>query len=142
MVKKLGILTITLLLSSTTFSQKDTSRICFDYKVAKQIALDLTKGDAAIEELAITDKLVSQLREKINEQDSIIGIYVEKDSNYMSQLKNYSDIQEKQSIIITGLEKDVANLTDKNNNLKKGIKWIGGGFVASIIAVITLISIK
>ena len=138
MVKKLGILIITLLLSSTIFSQKDTSRICFDYKVAKQIALDLTKGDSAQAELKVTKDLVEQLNRKIAEQDSVIKIYVKKDTNYLSQVKTYAEVQEKQSVIITGLEKDVANLTDKNNNLKKGLRWVGGGFVASIIAILTL----
>jgi len=142
MVKKLGILIITLLLSSTIFSQKDTSRICFDYKVAKQIALDLTKGDSAKAELEVTKDLVKQLNEKIAEQDSIIKIYVKKDTNYLSQVKTYSDIQEKQSVIIAGLEKDVANLTDKNNNLKKGLRWIGGGFVTTLVSLITLLSVK
>ena len=142
MVKKLGILIITLLLNSTIFSQKDTSRICFDYKVAKQIALDLTKGDSAKAELEVTKDLVKQLNGKIAEQDSVIKIYVKKDTNYLSQVKTYSDIQEKQSVIIAGLEKDVANLTDKNNNLKKGLRWIGGGFVATLVSLITLLSVK
>ena len=115
MVKKLGILITTLLLSSTIFSQKDTSKICFDYKVAKQIALDLTKGDSAKAELEVTKDLVKKLNGKIAEQDSVIKIYVKKDTNYLSQVKTYSDIQEKKSVIIAGLEKDVTNLTDKNN---------------------------
>jgi len=142
MVKKLEILVITLLLSSTIFSQKDTSKICFDYKVAKQIALDLTKGDSAKAELKVTKDLVGQLNGKIAEQDSVIKIYIKKDTNYLSQVKNYADIQEQQSVVIAGLEKDVANLTDKNNNLKKGLKWIGGGFVATLVSLITLLSVK
>ena len=133
---------ITLLLSSTIFSQKDTSKICFDYKVAKQIALDLTKGDSAKAELKVTKDLVGQLNGKIAEQDSVIKIYIKKDTNYLSQVKNYADIQEQQSVVIAGLEKDVANLTDKNNNLKKGLKWIGGGFVATLVSLITLLSVK
>jgi hypothetical protein len=142
MVKKLGILIITLLLNSTIFSQKDTSRICFDYKVAKQIALDLTKGDSAKAELEITKDLVKQLNGKIVEQDSVIKIYIKKDTNYLSQVKTYSDIQEKQSAIITSLEKDVVNLTNKNNKLKKGLKWIGGGFLTTLTSLIILLSVK
>jgi len=142
MVKKLEILVITLLLSSTIFSQKDTSKICFDYKVAKQIALDLTKGDSAKAELKVTKELVEQLNGKITEQDSVIKIYIKKDTNYLSQVKNYADIQEKQSVIITGLEKDVANLTDKNNNLKKGLRWVAGGFLGTLISLLTLSLVK
>jgi hypothetical protein len=142
MVKKLGILTITLLLNSTIFSQKDTSRICFDYKVAKQIALDLTKGDSAKAELEITKDLVKQLNGKIAEQDSVIQIYIKKDTNYLSQVKTYSNIQEKQAAIIIGLEKDITGLKDKNNKLKKGLKWIGGGFLTTLTSLIILLSVK
>jgi len=142
MVKKLEILVITLLLSSTIFSQKDTSKICFDYKVAKQIALDLTKGDSAKAELKVTKDLVEKLNEKIFEQDSVIKIYFKKDSNYLSQVKDYADIQEKQAVIITGLEKDVTNLTTQNNNLKKGIRWVAGGFLGTLISLLTFSLVK
>jgi len=142
MVKRLGILLITLLLNSTIFSQKDTSKICFDYKVAKQIAIDIARGDSAIAELKVTNKLVNQLNEKIFEQDSIIKIYIKKDENYISQVKDYAKIKEEQSVMITGLEKDIVNLTEKNNNLKKGIKWLGGGFLGTLIALLTLSFIK
>lgn len=142
MVKKLGILTTILLLSSTIFSQKDTSKICFDYKVAKQIALDLTKGDSARAELKVTKDLVEKLNGKITEQDSVIKIYIKKDTNYLSQVKTYADIQEKQSVVITGLEKDVANLTEKNNNLKKGVQWLAGGFLGTLISLLTFSLVK
>ena len=142
MARKLGILVITLLLSSTIFSQKDTSKICFDYKVAKQIALDLTKGDSAKAELKVTKELVEKLNEKIFEQDSVIRIYIKKDTNYLSQVKNYADIQEKHSVIIAGLEKDVNNLTTQNNNLKKGIRWVAGGFLGTLISFLTFSLVK
>ena len=142
MIKNLKILLPTLLLSLTTFSQKDTSKICFDYKIAQKIAVDLVKGDAAIEELGKTQKLVTQLNEKIVEKDSIISDYKAKDSVCIEQNKTHYDIQLKQTNIITGLEKDVTNLTNQNNNLKKGLKWVSGGFLGSLVALITLLSIK
>lgn len=142
MIKKLKILLPILLLSLTTFSQKDTNRICFDYKTAQKIAIDLVKGDAAVEELSKTQKMVFQLNEKIVEKDSIILDYNAKDSIYIKQNKTHYDIQSKQTNIITGLEKDVTNLTEKNNNLKKGIKWLGGGFLGTLVALITLIAVK
>jgi len=126
----------------TIFSQKDTSKICFDYKVAKQIALDLTKGDSAKAELKATKDLVERLNEKIFEQDSVIKIYIKKDTNYLSQVKDYATIQEKQSVVITGLEKDVANLTTQNDNLKKGIRWVAGGFLGTLISLLTFSLVK
>jgi hypothetical protein len=142
MVIKLKTLLVLLLLSSTSFSQKDTSKICFPYSTAKKIAIDLVKGDSAMAELKITNKLIWQLNGKITEQDSIIKIYIEKNTNYLSQINNYDKIIVKKDEIITGLESDVNELTNKNNNLKKGIKWLSGGFLASVITILTLSLVK
>jgi hypothetical protein len=142
MLTKLKISIVLLLLSLTSFSQKDTSKICFSYSKAKQIAIDLVRGDSAITELKITNKLVWQLNEKISTQDSTITLYIAKEQNYISQINNYDKISTKKDEIITGLEKDVTKLTKKNNRLKTGLKYLGGGFVASILTIITLIAIK
>ena len=142
MLTKLKISIVLLLLSLTSFSQKDTSKICFSYSKAKQIAIDLVKGDSAIAELKITNKLVWQLNEKISTQDSTITLYIAKEQNYISQINNYDKISTKKDEIITGLEKDVTKLTKKNNHLKSGLKYLGGGFVASILTIITLTLIK
>ena len=142
MLTKLKILIVLLLLSLTSFSQKDTSKICFSYSKAKQIAIDLVRGDSAIAELKITNKLVWQLNEKISTQDSTITLYIVKEQNYISQINNYDKISTKKDEIIKGLEKDVTKLTKKNNRLKSGLKYLGGGFVASILTIITLTLIK
>jgi len=142
MLTKLKISIVLLLLSLTSFSQKDTSKICFSYNKAKQIAIDLVRGDSAIAELKITNKLVWQLNEKISTQDSTITLYIVKEQNYISQINNYDKISTKKDEIITGLEKDVTKLTKKNNRLKTGLKYLGGGFVASILTIITLTLIK
>ena len=142
MLTKLKISIVLLLLSLTSFSQKDTSKICFLYSKAKQIAIDLVRGDSAIAELKITNKLVWQLNEKISTQDSTITLYIAKEQNYISQINNYDKISTKKDEIITGLEKDVTKLTKKNNRLKSGLKYLSGGFVASILTIITLTLIK
>ena len=142
MVKKLGILLITLLLNLTIFSQSDINKICFDRKTAQKIAIDLVKGDSAKAELDKTKKLVSQLNEKIVEQDSTIKAYIKKDTNYITQIKAYADIKEKQSVINKGLEKDVEKLKTENENLKTGIKWVGGGFLGVLISLLTLSLVK
>jgi hypothetical protein len=142
MVIKLKTLIVLLLLSLTSFSQKDTTKICFPYYKAKQIAIDLVKGDSAIAELKVVNKLVWQLNEKIDTQDSIITLYVAKEINYIAQIDNYEKISVVKDKIITGLESDVEKLNRKNERLKKGFKWLGGGFVASILTIITLVTIK
>jgi hypothetical protein len=142
MVKKLRILVVLLLLSLTSFSQKDTSKICFSLDKAKLIAIDLIRGDSAISELKVINKLVWQLNEKISIQDSIITLYIDKEQNYITQINNYNKIIIKKDEIITSSEKDIIKLTRKNNNLKSVIKWLGGGFLASILTITTFIVIK
>jgi hypothetical protein len=142
MAIKLKTLLVLLLLSLTSFSQKDTSKICFPYPTAKKIAIDLVRGDSAIAELKLVNKLVWQLNDKIDTQDSIVKLYVVKEQNYISQISNYDKMLVKKDEIIVGLEGDVSTLTHKNNNLKKGLKWLGGGFVASIFTILTLSLVK
>jgi hypothetical protein len=142
MVKKLGILLIIILPNLKIFSQNDINKICFDEPTAKKIAADLVKGDSAKAELEKTQKLVKQLNEKIVEKDSVIRDYVKKDTNYINQVKSYAEVKEKQSILVTGLEKDKEKLITENNNLKTGLKWIGGGFVGVLISFLTFALVK
>jgi hypothetical protein len=102
----------------------------------------LVKGDSAIAELKLANKLIWQLNEKSSAQDSLVTLYVAKEENYVGQIANYDQILLKQEEIITGLEGDVKTLTRKNDILKKGLKWLGGGFVASLLSVVTLVAIK
>jgi hypothetical protein len=126
----------------TIFSQNDINKVCFDQSTAKKIAADLVKGDSAKAELEKTKKLVFQLNEKIIEKDSIILFYIKKDTNYINQVKSYAEIKEKQSILVTGLEKDKEKLVIENNNLKTGLKWVGGGFVGTLISLLTFALVK
>jgi hypothetical protein len=133
---------VLLILSSSSFSQTVTDKICFSHDKARAIAIDLTRGDSAIAELKIVNKMVWQLNEKINAKDSTINIYVSKEKNYLKQVADYEKIVTVQDTVIKGLEKDVKDLTRKNTNLKKGIKWLGGGFVSSILILLTFTIIK
>ena len=141
MVKKLKILLPILLLNSISFSQKDTHKICFDYDIAKKIAVDLVKGDSAIAELDQTNQLILELNEKSTRQDSVIRDFKTKDHNYILQIENYVEIGEQRSLIINGLKSDVSKLQKANNRLKKGLKWLGGGFLATLTPLIILIAL-
>ena len=142
MAKKLGIFLTILLLNLTIFSQSDINKICFDQSTAKKIAADLVKGDPARAELKKTQKLVTQLNEKLVEKDGIIKDYIKKDTNYLTQIQKYAEIKEKQSVLVKDLEKDKEKLINENNNLKTGIKWVGGGFVGTLISLLTFTLVK
>ena len=142
MVDKLKILLITLLLSSTSFSQKDTSKLCLDYSVAKQVAIDLVKGDSALAELEQTNSLVDQLTFKTIQQDSIINVYKDKDANCLSQINSYNKIREQHTIMVNGLEKDIESIKRENKNLRKATTLLGAGFLGVLVSVITLAFVK
>jgi len=133
---------VLLILSSSSFSQTVTDKICFSHDKARAIAIDLSRGDSAIAELKVVNKMIWQLNEKIDSKDSTINIYISKETNYLKQVADYEKIVPVQDTVIKGLEKDVKDLTRKNTNLKKGIKWLGGGFVASVLVILTLTLIK
>ena len=115
-----------------SFSQKDTPKICFDYDIAKKIAVDLVKGDSAIAELDQTNQLILELNEKSIRQDSVIKDF---------ETKDYVEIGEQRSLIIDGLKNDVTKLQKSNKRLKKGLKWLGGGFLATLTPLIILLLI-
>lgn len=130
-----------LILSSNSFSQIDTNRICFSYNIAKLIAVDLVKGDSALAELSIAHRMICQLNERSIAQDSLIELYVVKEQNYIDQIDDYKKITFKTNEILTGLEGDVVKLNKKNQQLKNGVKWLSGGLVASILTIIILLPI-
>jgi hypothetical protein len=142
MGKKFKILLIILLLNSISFSQTDTNKLCIDYDVARQIAIDLVRGDSALTELSKTTELVDQLTFKITQQDSIIKVYKDKDINCLSQIDSYNKIQEQHNLMVTGLEKDVESLKKTNKNLRKTTTFLGAGFLGVLVSVITLAFIK
>lgn len=124
----------------TIFSQSDINKICFDNKTAQKIAADLVKGDSAKAELEKTQKLVSQLNEKIVEQDSIIKVYIKKDTNYITQVQKYAEIKETQSLINKGLEKDIERLKSENQRLKTTVIWMGSSLGTLTSIIILLVS--
>jgi len=82
------------------------------------------------------------LDKKSQYQDSIIKNFEAKDANYILQIQNYIKIDKEQYSIISGLENDVNKLQKSNNRLKKGLKWLGAGFVATLTSLITLSLLK
>ena len=142
MATKLKILLVLLTLSSNSFSQTVTDKICISHDKAKAIAIDLTRGDSAIAELKVINKLVWQLNKKIDVKDSTLSIYVTKETNYLKQVSLHEKTVAIQDTIIKDLEKDVSDLTTKNNNLKTGIKWLGGGLVGTLLSFLTFALVK
>lgn len=108
---KLKILGSLLLLSSVSFSQIDTSRVCIPYEVAQQVAIDLVQGDLAKEELKVTRGLLGLTEAKVSAKDSIISAFVIKDSLSQQYIKYQGNMISVTQTYNKSLEKQVKRLT-------------------------------
>jgi len=116
MIVKLKILAVLLLLNSIAFSQVDVHKKvhCFPDSVAKQIAIDLIKGDSAKVELAKVNIIVNQLEEKTKTSDRLVTMYVNKVSNYASQIELYRKKETEHHTIVLSLEKNLSKAKKTN----------------------------
>ena len=70
-----------MLLSLSSFSQTDTTKVKISTPIAKLIVKDLILGDACKEELKLTQEKVIKLETREKEKDSHIILLEEKDKN-------------------------------------------------------------
>ena len=113
-------------MSLATFSQTGTNKKvhCFPDSVAKQIAIDLVRGDSAKVELAKTNILVNQLEEKAKTNDRLVSMYVNKVSNYASQIDLYRKKETEYHTIVFGLEKDIVRAKKANKYFRIAISGL------------------
>ena len=136
------ILSFILLLNYQVFSQIDTNNISLPYRVAKLIAIDLTRCDSISSELTLVNNLVCQQEQKIIQQDTIIGIYNRKEINYVEQLKYKDTIYNTQKQLISDLKQENTILESKRNKQRSLIKIMGGGLICTLAILITQIIYK
>ena len=113
-------------MSLATFSQTGTNKKvhCFPDSVAKQIAIDLVRGDSAKVELAKTNILVNQLEEKTKSNDRLVSMYVNKVSNYASQIDLYRKKETEYHTIVFGLEKDIVRARKANKYFRIAVSGL------------------
>ena len=80
-MKKLIMLVSFLMLSLSSFSQVDTTKVCIPTKTARLIAKDLIRYDGCVQELKLTQEKVIKLEEREIQKDNIIGLLNDKDKN-------------------------------------------------------------
>lgn len=87
-MKKLTVLISLLFASLTAFSQTDTSTNtkCFPIPVVRQIMKDIVSGDAAKEQLKLTESQLSETEKKVVLKDSVIYTLRLKEANYISMV--------------------------------------------------------
>jgi len=69
------------MLSLSSFSQADTTKVLLPTKTARLIAKDLIKYDGCVQELKLTQQKVIKLEEKDVQKDTIIKLLNDKDEN-------------------------------------------------------------
>lgn len=95
------------MLSSTSFSQTvtknytDTQKIVLPVPVAKQIAIDLLRGDSAIAQLKLSNKHITELEKVVELKDTVISKMKLKEENYNAII---SDERRKNEIYQTELK--------------------------------------
>jgi hypothetical protein len=70
-----------LMLSLSSFSQADTTKILLPTKIARQVAQDLIRYDGCKLELNLTQQKVIKLQEREVQKDTIIKLLNDKDDN-------------------------------------------------------------
>ena len=80
-MKKLLMLVSFLMLSLSSFSQADTTKILLPTKIARQVAQDLIRYDGCKLELKLTQEKVIKLEEREVQKDTIIKLLQDKDDN-------------------------------------------------------------
>jgi hypothetical protein len=69
------------MLSLSSFSQTDTTKVCIPTKIARQVVQDLIRYDGCKLELKLTQEKVIKLEEREVQKDTIIKLLNDKDEN-------------------------------------------------------------
>jgi len=80
-MKKLIVLVSFLMLSLSSFSQVDTTKVFIPTKIARLIVQDLIRYDGCKQELRLTQDKVFKLEGREAQKDTIIKLLQEKDDN-------------------------------------------------------------
>jgi hypothetical protein len=70
-----------LMLSLSSFSQADTTKVLLPTKIARQVAQDLIRYDGCKLELKLTQEKIIKLQEREVQKDTIIKLLNDKDEN-------------------------------------------------------------
>ena len=131
-MKKLIVLIAILSLSSTAFSQTDTSKKdgvkCFPISTVKEIVKDLKSGDEAKAQLKLSDSLLTVTEKKVELKDSIIVAMQKKETNYLSIIDAQN---QKYSVLETYTKKVELNLK-KEKVKNKFTSIISGGIILTL----------
>ena len=126
------------MLNLTAFSQIDTTskNKCFPIPIVRLVVKDLLSGDSAKALLKLTEEQLDSTIRKTYVQDSIIGVYKEKEKNFDTIISferdKFSTLQSYTNRIEFELKKE------KTKN--KVLRWVNYGIIG--VLGITLVILK
>lgn len=106
------------------------------------MAIELTQCDSIKAELKDTQGLLESHKSKMRVQDSVIVFYEKKEIEYKAEAKIFGEKETVYNNNINDLKKKNSDLELKNKRLKTASQWLGGGLIATLVTLITVISIK
>jgi chromosome segregation ATPase len=109
---------------------------------AQRIAQDLVRLDSVTAELQKTLFVLERTNTKIDMKDSIILANTDKIDTYLKEIGAHESKFKTASDRITKLETDNADLNTKNQRLQGWIKGLGGGLIATLTTLISIIALK
>lgn len=133
---------VIILLSFTSFSQKDTSRICLPYHTAKLIAIDLVRLDSLSNELKELNSILDIRNNEIRIKDSLINFNEKLVIEQKSEVKILTEKEKNHLDKIAKLEANTTTLENNNKNLRTATQVLGGGFIGLFTAFLTVIFLK
>lgn len=123
---------ITLLVSSTAFSQ--TGTVTLSYPVAKKVALDLVSYDSTKLVLDLTTKVLEMTEDKCRMKDSIIKSNELKASIFRQQITMYEAKEDSYQKMVSTLKLDLV----KQRTKTKLLTGISGAAIITISAILLL----
>ena len=107
-----------------SISQTSTDTICLPISQLKIAINRIEEGKVVAKENGLLNIKVDNLERRMNLKDSIIGIYLNNESQYRNLINNYETNISNNAKIVENLEK-IVSLNKKIARRQKFQKWLG-----------------
>jgi len=107
-----------------SISQTSTDTICLPISQLKIAINRIEEGKVVAKENGLLNIKVDNLERRMNLKDSIIGIYLNNESQYRNLINNYENNISNNAKIVENLEK-IVSLNKKIARRQKFQKWLG-----------------
>lgn len=120
----------------------DTGSICMPTEIAKQVAVDLVRGDSAKAMLALSLDELDLTKQKLNYKDSIIFTAKLKEINLIEQIRNEQGQKNGYISLLDDSKKQYADLAKKFKRYKVRKTFTDILFTGGLIALTGLLIAK